>query len=140
LKVEVVHVEELERWRGSDTGISFEVSDFEILDLVTDVIPELRVCALAIKRARARGLAYPLGSADEIAALVEGDCETLAGHDVTAQDVHTYLPEDFFPIQHEGELASRIYLGLMRCNAEAALALRVRRDLVERLTQSDADM
>lgn len=46
-------------WRGHSADVEFDDSDFEVVDLALNLIPELRICALAVKRARSAGVRYP---------------------------------------------------------------------------------
>jgi len=40
--------------------ISFQETDVEIMDLVLDQVPELRICAGIVREARKRKLTYPM--------------------------------------------------------------------------------
>jgi hypothetical protein len=110
-------------WRGHSADIDFEPKDFEVLDLALNVDPELRLSALAVKRARQAGLKYPVTGADDLAALFDRSGFRGGGHTIVPADAAKYMPAEFFPIAHEGELVSRIYIALRRCNHEASLAL-----------------
>jgi len=114
------------RWQRSSTDIEFKPDDFDILDLTLNYIPELRICALAIKRARAAQVRYPLETADKLIGLLDdGQRFVGAGHRIKAEHVRAYMPQEFFPIEDESDLISKIYLALLRCKHEFAIAARV---------------
>jgi hypothetical protein len=107
-------------WHGSGADLEFLPSDFEVVDLVLGLIPELRVCAVALKRARAAGLKFPVTNPQGLFALFDGKIFTGAGHRFDTSDVSRCMPPEFFPIASEGELVSRIYIALIRCKHEEA--------------------
>ncbi len=113
---------DLDRWKGQGAEIKFEPGDFEVLDLVLHLIPELRICGLAVKQARAAKVKYPITKVDEVVRLLESKTLEVAGHLITEKDVRVYLPPEFFPIEHEGDLVSKTYIGLLRCNRDVQLA------------------
>lgn len=123
--------EDIVRWKGASAQIPFEPEDFDVLDIVLNLIPELRICAVAVKRARASQIEYPIGNVDEIVNLLRGENFEGGGHHITEKDVRHYLVPEYFPIAHEGELVSRIYLALTRCNYEVSLASRVQPEALE---------
>jgi hypothetical protein len=113
----------MQGWRRLGDGITFAPDDFEILDLTLYVMPELRVCAQAVKMARAAGIRYPIDNPDELLALVDEDAGFAGGgYEFSREGARAYLPPEYFPIAHEGELMSRIFLALTRARLEAALA------------------
>ncbi|RQP21490.1 hypothetical protein [Piscinibacter terrae] len=105
-------------WHGAGSSLKFEPSDFDVIDLVLGLIPELRICATALKRARAAQLAYPVNSVQELFGLLENRRFSGGGHEFGTKDMKTFLSPHFFPIGNEGELVSRIYIALMRCKLE----------------------
>src|SRR3712207_3199602 len=109
---------------GHSHRIQFEAKDFELLDLVLDLIPELRICALALKRARTKQVTYPLKSHREIIELLQEKELLVEGHRITGSHIERYMTEELFPITDERELISRVYLALCRCNEELAWAAR----------------
>jgi hypothetical protein len=125
------------RWSGVCSDITFERDDFEVLDLALQLIPELRLCALALKRARAAKLQYPIESVDALTGLLPNERFVGAGHHITSRDMRHYLPAEFFPIAHEGELVSRLYLALTRCKHELTLAASAWPEMVSRLNSPD---
>jgi len=115
-------MEEMARWQGASAEIAFEPADFDVLDIALSLIPELRIAALVVKRARQAKINYPIDRAEVLVALLGKKRIVVAGHRIAPDDVAAYLPPEFFPIAHEGELVSRAYLGLMRCSYEVGLA------------------
>lgn len=111
------------RWTEVAEPINFTKEDFDVLDLTLSVIPDLRICALVIKHARARHLNYPVKSVDELIRNID-DGHLIAGrHIIDAENIRTYMPDAFFPIDHEGELLSKVFAALGRQRHEmAALA------------------
>jgi hypothetical protein len=106
-------------WEGHGGDIVFQPEDFDILDLTLSLMPELRICAAAVKRARSAKLRYPISSPDQLNALLDnGKHASSGGHEIKAEDIPKYMPKEFFPIEHEGALISRIYIALIRCNQE----------------------
>lgn len=116
-----------ERWRGVCEPIAFKPEDFEILDLALCVIPDLRICALALKQARRTRLAYPVKSVEDLMPHLD-DGRLVAGrHVIDADEIRTYLHPGLFPLEHEGALLSAVYAGLMRQRLERAAATAVHR-------------
>lgn len=105
-------------WHGAGADLQFEPGDFEVLDLVLGQIPELRICAYALKRARAVNLTFPITTTESLSALFEGKRFDGGGHRFGPGDASRFMPADFFPIGDEGELVSRIYIALVRCKHE----------------------
>jgi hypothetical protein len=114
----------IDGWLAPGKGIEFEQGDFDVLDLVLSLQPELRICALAVKRARTAGITYPIETVEVLSNLV-GEGFSGAGHRISIEDVPYFIPQVYLPIEHEGELVSRVYLGLIRCREEISLASRV---------------
>src|SRR2546423_10260918 len=112
----------LEGWCADPVELSLGAGDLELIDHVLCVVPELRIVAFLGKEARRRGLAYPVSTAKDLVAILGGDSIELAGHRVDAESIED-LPQEWFPLAHEGELLSVIYLGLHRCQAERTAAL-----------------
>ena len=117
-------------WHGAGAELRFDPSDFEVIDLVLGQIPELRICAMALKRARATKLKFPLSSAKDLFGLLESRRFTGGGHEFGTKDIKTYLPAEFFPIHDEGELVSRLYIALLRCRHEENGKLNASRDVL----------
>jgi hypothetical protein len=122
-KEEEERTRSLEAWRGDTAGLSLEPEDLELVDNVLSVIPELRAVAFLGREARRRRLAYPVSGVEQLVALLRGDTFQVLGHLVDAESITEALPEEWFPLAHEGELLSAIHLGLRRCQAERAEAL-----------------
>lgn len=109
-------------WLGPGSEIVFEPDDFEVLNLVVGLKPELGICALAVKRARQARVTYPIESRKQIASLLGEDrAISIAGHRLTVKSIDDYMPDEHFPIENEGELVSRVYIALGRCNREAQI-------------------
>lgn len=124
--------EAADAWRAVCEPIRFGPEDVEVLDLALSVVPDLRICALALKQARARRMAYPVKSADDLIAHLD-DGRLVAGrHVIDAQEIRAYLHPGFFPIEHEGALLSAVYAGLCRQRIEQAATSAVHRRTLER--------
>jgi hypothetical protein len=110
-----------DRWRALAEPVKFTAKDFEVLDLTLCLVPDLRICALALKQARTSGLRYPVKSAEELIAHLNNG-ELVAGkHLIDADEIRTYLHKGLFPIEHEGALLSAVYAGLGRHRTEMAI-------------------
>jgi len=110
-----------DRWRAPAEPVKFTAKDFEVLDLALCLVPDLRICALALKQARASKLTYPVKSAEELIAHLD-DGQLVAGrHVIDPGEIRTYLHEGLFPIEHEGALLSAVYAGLGRHRTEMAI-------------------
>jgi hypothetical protein len=101
--------------------IRFDADDVDVLDLTLNLIPELRICALAVKRARARGVPYPINDHEAIVSLLPRKVFYAAGHRISSAAIQAYVPASFFPIHTEAELQQRIYIALLRCKADTSL-------------------
>jgi hypothetical protein len=122
----------LQRWQALGEPIRFTSEDFEILDLTLSLIPDLRICALALKEARMMKVRYPIESVDELLRHLKTG-QFVAGHHVIDSDeIRTYMPKEFFPIEHEGELLSKIYAALGRQRNEMALLSKVDLNKIEK--------
>jgi hypothetical protein len=120
-------------WRAACEPIPFEREDFEVLDLALCLVPDLRICALALKQARRRQLAYPVKSVEDLIAHLD-DGRLVAGrHVIDADEIRTYLHAGLFPLAHEGALLSAVYSGLCRQRLEQAAASAVHRKTLERV-------
>ncbi len=126
----VDHVE----WRGVGADIQFTLEDFEVIELTLGLMPELRICALAVKKARAAKVQYPLTGAEDMAFLLDSDGKFEGGgHSVRREDLTAYLHPEYFPIKTEAELVSRVYLGLRRCSEEFAMANHLHPHTLQRM-------
>jgi hypothetical protein len=112
----------LEGWRGGALDLSLGVDDLELVDQVLCLVPELRAVTLLVQEAHRRGLSYPVYGPDQIAELVNGDSFEVAGHRVDRESITHALPQEWFPLVHEGELLSVTHLAIRRCQAELAVA------------------
>jgi hypothetical protein len=125
-----MNITERQAWHGAGASLEFEPGDFEIVDLVLGQIPELRLCAAALKRARAANLPYPIPSADALKPLFGGKIFDGGGHRFGPDDVAKFMPAEFFPIGNEGELVSRMYVALVRCKHEDAVSMQASPDVL----------
>jgi hypothetical protein len=99
-------------------GISFDESDRDLLDTVLHVVPDLRVTAYIGKLARQRGLSYPVHTAEQLADLIGDERMEVGEFIIDANAVESGLIPEMFPLAHEGEFLSSVYLALLRCRAE----------------------
>ena len=111
---------DLECWRGAGGDIHFRPADFEIMDLALGIVPEARVCALVLKWARESKLQFPIQDVDALIRAFPHKQFIGGGHQIDPGSIRTFMVKEYFPIQHEGELLSRAFLGLMRCKAETS--------------------
>ena len=81
------------RWQGASADIAFTPGDFDVLDIILSLIPELWIGALVVKRARAAQVRYQIESVDKLIRLLD-DGQQLVGasHRINADDVRKYLP------------------------------------------------
>ena len=112
----------LEGWHANALDAQFGAEDFEVLDKTLTVVPNLRIVAFLGREARKRGLSYPVATAAELVSCLGSDKFELVGHRIDGETVGRAMSQMWFPIAHEGEFLSRIYLALLRCEAEANLA------------------
>ena len=99
---------------------TFGADDIDILDLALMRNPELRVCAWAVKQARATGLKYPVLGPTGLFSLHPSEEVAVAGHRITRDAVIRHMPPEFFPITNEAELIDRVHIALVRCRYETA--------------------
>lgn len=114
-------VQARDRWRALGEPITFTAKDLEVLDLTLSLVPDLRICALALKHARARKVDYPIKSIEALIGHLDEGRLVAGKHVIEADEVRRYLHEGFFPIEHEGALLSAVYAGLGRQRSELAL-------------------
>jgi hypothetical protein len=97
----------------------FGQDDVDILNVTLNLVPELRICAAAAKRARRMALNYPLRSAESVCELLGGEVFEGAGYRISRADIFRYMPSGYFPIENEAELIARAYMALLRCRQES---------------------
>jgi hypothetical protein len=107
--------------QNSGQQIEFEPDDFDILNMTLDLVPELRICAETVKRARRIGLRFPVRRPEALFDLLEGEVFEGESHRITKKDISRYMPPGFFPIDNENELIGRVYVALVRCNQETVV-------------------
>ncbi len=114
-------IEARKRWRAFGEQIEFAAEDWEVLDLALSLVPDLRICALALKYARAKKVHYPIESVSELIKHLENGRFIAGRHVIDTEEIKTYMQDGFFPIEHEGALLSRIYAALGRQRYEMAM-------------------
>jgi hypothetical protein len=110
----------LEGWRGPALPLSLSEADLDLLDLVLCVYPELRIVAYLGQMARARRLTYPVKDVQQLIDAIGGDRFELGEHLIDAEQTAKAMPEEWFPLSHEGEFLTVVHRALVRCSAEAA--------------------
>ncbi len=101
---------------------TFSPADFDALVTALSLEPDLVVVAIAISRARAQGVQYPIQRPDQLVALLGSDRRfTGYGHDVTPESIHRFLLADHLPIDNEQQLAASCRYALARCRRVARL-------------------
>ena len=102
-------------WSGNAETIVFSPEDFDAVNIALSLDLELRIVAEAIVRARKIGLAYPVERTESLRALLDkGRVFKAGGHQITAKDLDRFIVQADFPITHEGELATVVYVALHR--------------------------
>ncbi len=103
-------------WAGHCNTIELSADDFEAMDIALSIVPELRLAALAIARARQLSLTYPITSVATLQQLLgkEGRL-TAGGHEIDVAAIKKFLIPGDLPIEHEGALANVVYTALHRC-------------------------
>jgi hypothetical protein len=107
-----------ENWSMLSRGISFDEQDYELLEMVLHVVPDLRVTAYIGKRARQCELKYPVLTAEQLAMLMGEERIEVGEFSIDRNAVLNALTPEMFPLAHEGEFLSCVYLALLRCRAE----------------------
>ena len=106
-------------WHGVGASIRFAPEDFEVLDLTLGQIPDLRVCAHILKKARQIELKYPVTGPRKLFKLLGNKSWSGGGYEIEAACIERFMVPQWFPLDNEGDLVSRIYLALMRCRQES---------------------
>jgi hypothetical protein len=99
--------------------VDLESCDRKSLDTVLDLVPELRICALALHRLKSRKVGFPISSANDVSRLLDDGEENgkkFGRHDISREGVQKYMTPELFPISDEEELARAIYIALLRCS------------------------
>lgn len=127
-----------DRWRAFGEKIRFTPDDFDVVALALDVVPDLRICALALKHARAKKVRYPVKSLADLLSYLDKGRLVAGEHVIDVEEIKAYMHEGFFPIEHEGVLLSRVYAALGRHRQETAVLSSLQRANVEKfLTARD---
>lgn len=119
--------------------IRFEKTDFDVLATVLDNHPELKICALALKEARASQLKYPLKKKEAVRALLgKNKLLDIEGHRINSTSIEKYFIDEDFPIADETQLLARVHIALWRCREDITWSLRAPKDantIINSLTQ-----
>lgn len=113
-------VSTVEGWRGPAIPLSLSEADLDLLDLVLCVYPELRIVAYLGQVARSRKLTYPVEHVQQLVEAIGEDRFELGEHLIDAEQIAKAMPEEWFPLSHEGEFLTVVHRALVRCSAEAA--------------------
>ena len=105
------------QFREQELDIAFTADDVDILSTVLEIAPELKICAVALQRARQACLEYPLKSPDELVRLLPEKRILAEGHRITVALVKAYVTSEEFPLEDETALVRAVYAALLRCNA-----------------------
>lgn len=122
----------LQSWKSLAEPIKFTPEDFEILDLTLHLIPDLRICAFLLKEAQTKGVHYPIKSVDELLNHLEKGQLVAGHHIIDADEIRTYMPKEYFPIEHEGELLSKVFTALGRQRNEMSTLSTINLETIER--------
>src|SRR5687768_325714 len=79
-------------WKGASVDMDLQPEDFEVMDLVLHLLPELRICVLAAKRARQDKVKYPIKKVEDIVKLLHGKKFSGGGHRITEKEIRRFLP------------------------------------------------
>jgi hypothetical protein len=92
----------------------FTTKDVSLLTEALTLIPNLPIVTLAAKRARER-LSYPIKSKDELAKLLDdGSVAEFDGRKISAKDIETFVPDEYFPIPDQHALLCRLLIAFQR--------------------------
>jgi hypothetical protein len=108
----------MESWHSLAAQLAFDESDYDLLDLVMNVAPDLRVVAYLGKLARQHGLEYPVQTREQLAAMLGKERIEAGEFVIDADTIVSALAPQMFPLMHEGEFLSSVHLTLLRCRAE----------------------
>lgn len=104
--------------------VTFPAEDIDILNEVLDIVPELKVCAFAVRQRRKSGVAYPITSYDGLFNLFEGEDLAIANHRINRKLIERYLHPGLLPINDDQALMRAVYLALSACNNDLNWALQ----------------
>jgi hypothetical protein len=104
--------------------IEFDQDDFVFLDAVLRINPELRICALALKKISQAGLSFPLDSNAEFLKMLPKGGLSVEGHDIDLDSIEQYMRQELFPIATEKEFVIKVYGSLLHCREDQAWAAR----------------
>jgi hypothetical protein len=112
------------KWAGQARSIPMPREEADILDMALSLVPELKVAALAVSRARQAGIEYPIANTEPIRGLV-GKGLRAGGHSIMPDEIARFLLPGDFPIDTEPELLNVVYVTLNRCRQREALAAAI---------------
>jgi hypothetical protein len=96
------------------TNTLFTPKDVSLLTEVLTLIPNLPIVAFAAKRANER-LSYPITSRDELVKLLDdGSVAAFDGRKISAKDIETFVPDEYFPIPDQHALLCRLLIAFQR--------------------------
>jgi hypothetical protein len=106
--------------------IKFDQDDIDILNEVLDLIPELKISALAVKLQREKQCqcCYPINDHNALFDLFEGEEILVKYHRINLKLIQRYVQPSLFPIANDKELAQAVYLALASCNTDMNWALQ----------------
>lgn len=104
--------------------VTFLAEDVDILNEALDIVPELKVCAVAVRQRRKTGTAYPITDDDTLFNLFEGEELAIANHRINRKLIGRYVHPGLFPINDDQALMRAVYLALSACNNDLAWALQ----------------
>lgn len=104
--------------------VFFKATEVDILNEVLDIVPELKVCAEAVRLHRARKLSYPIVDHDALFDLFEGQHLAIANHQIDRNLIGRYVHAGLFPIVDDQALMRVVYMALGACNTDLSWALQ----------------
>lgn len=103
----------------------FDIDDVDILIQAVSFFPEVKLCALALQRARRVEIRYPVKTSRGLVKLLEGNkSETAYGHTFTPAHINHYVSKELFPINNDSDLIKAVYMGIMRCREDMEWAAK----------------
>jgi hypothetical protein len=95
------------------TSKLFTTKDVGLLTEALTLIPNLPIVTFAAKRAGER-LSYPIKSREELAKLLDDGAAAVDGRTISAKDIETFVPDEFFPIPDQHALLCRLLIAFQR--------------------------
>jgi hypothetical protein len=93
----------------------FVPEDLPLLLQVMDLHPHLPIVAAAVKKAREL-LTYPIDRADVLLSAFDRKTNTvkLTTRDIHSEEVHRFMPAEYFPIEDEREFMCKLLMAFQR--------------------------